>query len=295
MSAPSPAPGQGVTTPSPGIIATRKVPRTGEALPVVGLGTWQAFDIARDAAAIAEAQEALRAFVQLGGALIDSSPMYGSAETVVGDIAAALGIHAKLFVATKVWTSGRDAGIKQMEASFKKLQIDRKGSLDLMQVHNLLDTGAHLATLRAWKREGRVRYLGVTHYNASAHEALARVLQSESVDFLQVNYSIAEPEAERRLLDVAADTGTAVIVNRPFAEGAMFGRIKGKPLPGFAQELGCSSWAQLFLKWICGHPAVTCAIPGTRNPKHVTDNLGAAIGPLPDLALRNRIRDAFNA
>ncbi|MFN0302571.1 MAG: aldo/keto reductase, partial [Burkholderiales bacterium] len=295
MSAPSPAPAQGVTAPTPGVIAKRKVPRSGEALPVVGLGTWQAFDIAGDAAAIAEAQEALRAFIQQGGALIDSSPMYGSAETVAGDLATALGIHAKLFVATKVWTSGRDAGIKQMESSFKKLAIDRKGSLDLMQVHNLVDTSVHLATLRAWKSEGRVRYLGVTHYNASAHDALARVLQSESVDFMQVNYSIAEPQADRRLLDVAADTGTAVIVNRPFAEGAMFGRIKGKPLPGFAQELGCSSWAQLFLKWICGHPAVTCAIPGTRNPKHVTDNLGAAIGPLPDLAMRNRIRDAFNA
>ncbi len=295
MSAPSPAQGQGVTTPSPGIVTKRKIARTGEALPVVGLGTWQAFDIAGDTAAIAEAQEALRVFVQLGGALIDSSPMYGSAEAVVGDLAAALSIHAKLFVATKVWTSGRDAGIKQMESSFKKLQIDRKGSLDLMQVHNLVDTGEHLATLRAWKREGRVRYLGVTHYNASAHDALARVLESESVDFMQVNYSIAEPAADRRLLDVAAATGTAVIVNRPFAEGAMFGRIKGKPLPGFAQELGCTSWAQLFLKWICGHPAVTCAIPGTRNPKHVTDNLGAAVGPLPDLAMRNRIRDAFNA
>ncbi len=295
MSAPSPAQGQGVTTPSPRIVTKRKIARTGEVLPVVGLGTWQAFDIAGDTAAIAEAQEALRVFVQLGGALIDSSPMYGSAEAVVGDLAAALSIHAKLFVATKVWTSGRDAGIKQMESSFKKLQIDRKGSLDLMQVHNLVDTGEHLATLRAWKREGRVRYLGVTHYNASAHDALARVLESESVDFMQVNYSIAEPAADRRLLDVAAATGTAVIVNRPFAEGAMFGRIKGKPLPGFAQELGCTSWAQLFLKWICGHPAVTCAIPGTRNPKHVTDNLGAAVGPLPDLAMRNRIRDAFNA
>mgnify|MGYP003394134829 CR=1 FL=1 len=284
MSAPSNASGN---------IIKRKIPRGAESLPIVGLGTWQAFDIAGDTNALREASEALKTFVDMGGALIDSSPMYGSAETVAGELAAALRIHPQLFVATKVWTSGQDAGIRQMESSFKKLRIDR--ALDLMQVHNLLDTAAHLATLRAWKRAGRVRYLGITHYTASAHQALARALESEAVDFLQVNYSIAEPEADRRLLDVAAATGTAVIVNRPFAEGAMFSRVKGKQLPTFAAELGCTSWAQLFLKWICGHPAVTCAIPGTRNAKHVADNLGAAVGVLPDTAMRKRIKEAFDA
>ncbi len=295
MSSSSPAQGHGASTRARANIVKRKIPRTQEELPIVGLGTWQAFDIAGDATAIGEAQDALRAFIEQGGALIDSSPMYGSAETVAGDLATTLNIHAKLFIATKVWTSGRDAGIRQMESSFKKLRIDRKGSLDLMQVHNLVDARLHLATLRDWKTAGRVRYLGITHYTASAHDALARALESEAVDFVQVNYSIAEPQADRRLLDVAAATGTAVIVNRPFAEGAMFGRVKGKPLPAFAAELDCSSWAQLFLKWICGHPAVTCAIPGTRNAKHVTDNLGAAIGALPDTAMRRRIKEAFDA
>jgi diketogulonate reductase-like aldo/keto reductase len=293
MSAPPPVSGQGHSAPIN--IIKRKIPRATESLPIVGLGTWQAFDIAGNTSALAEANEALKAFVQLGGALIDSSPMYGSAETVAGDLAASLGVHAKLFIATKVWTSGQDAGIRQMESSFKKLRVGQKGALDLMQVHNLLDTAAHLSTLRAWKREGRVRYLGVTHYNASAHQALARALETESVDFLQVNYSLAEPDADRRLLDVAAATGTAVIVNRPFAEGAMFSRAKGKPLPSFAADLGCTSWAQLFLKWIAGHPAVTCAIPGTRNARHVADNLGAAVGILPDAALRKRIKEAFDA
>ena len=295
MSSSSPAQGHGASTRARANIVKRKIPRTQEELPIVGLGTWQAFDIAGDATAIGEAQDALRAFIQQGGALIDSSPMYGSAETVAGDLVTTLDIHAKLFIATKVWTSGREAGVRQMESSFKKLRIDRNGSLDLMQVHNLVDTTLHLATLRDWKAAGRVRYLGITHYTASAHDALARVLESEAVDFVQVNYSIAEPQADRRLLDVAAATGTAVIVNRPFAEGAMFGRVKGKPLPAFAAELDCSSWAQLFLKWICGHPAVTCAIPGTRNAKHVTDNLGAAIGALPDTAMRRRIKEAFDA
>ena len=293
MSVPPPVSGQASTP--PGNIVRRKIPRATESLPIVGLGTWQAFDIAEGTHAMREASKALKTFVRAGGALIDSSPMYGSAETVAGDIAEALGIHAKLFVATKVWTSGQDAGVRQMESSFKKLRIRQPGSLDLMQVHNLLDTAAHLATLRAWKREGRVRYLGVTHYNASAHQMLARVLEAESVDFLQVNYSLAEPEADRRLLDIASATGTAVIVNRPFAEGAMFGRVKSKPLPSFAADIGCTSWAQLFLKWICGHPAVTCAIPGTRNAKHVADNLGAAVGLLPDAGLRKRIKEAFDA
>jgi len=270
----------------------RTVPKTGEAIPAVGLGTWQVFDVATDAKEKAQAEETLKAFVELGGRVIDSSPMYGSSESVTGELAAALGVGAKLFVATKVWTSGRQAGIRHMEESMRKLRVER---LDLMQVHNLVDASTHLATLREWKTAGRVRYLGVTHYHAGAHADLEKIIRPGDVDFVQVNYSLAEPEAGRRLLAAAADSRTAVIVNRPFAEGAMFRRVRGGPLPAWAREIGCASWAQFFLKWILGHPAVTCAIPGTRNPKHVADNLGAASGPLPDEAMRRRMSVYFES
>jgi len=270
----------------------RRVPKTGEAIPAVGLGTWQVFDVATDAKEKAQAEETLKAFVELGGRVIDSSPMYGSSESVTGELAAAPGIKAKLFVATKVWTSGRQAGIRQMEDSMRKLRVER---LDLMQVHNLVDAPTHLATLREWKTAGRVRYLGVTHYHAGAHADLEKIIRPGDLDFVQVNYSLAEPEADRRLLAVAADSRTAVIVNRPFAEGAMFRRVKDKPVPDWAKEIGCASWAQFFLKWILGHPSVTCVIPGTRNPKHVADNLGAASGPLPDEAMRRRMSVYFES
>jgi diketogulonate reductase-like aldo/keto reductase len=270
----------------------RRVPKTGEAIPAVGLGTWQVFDVASDAKEKAQAQETLKVFVELGGRVIDSSPMYGSSESVTGELAAALGVKSKLFVATKVWTSGREAGIRQMEDSMRKLRVER---LDLMQVHNLVDAPTHLATLREWKKAGRVRYLGVTHYHAGAHADLEKIIGQGDVDFVQVNYSLAEPEADRRLLATAADARTAVIVNRPFAEGSMFRRVRDKPLPAWAQEIGSASWAQFFLKWILGHPAVTCAIPGTRNPRHVADNLGAASGPLPDEAMRRRMSVYFES
>ena len=270
----------------------RPIPKTGETIPAVGLGTWQAFDVAGNAAETAQAREALKALVDLGGRVIDSSPMYGSAESVSGQLADELRVKARLFVATKVWTSGKQAGIRQMEDSMRKLRVER---LDLMQVHNLVDAGTHLATLRDWKSAGRVRYLGVTHYHAGAHADLEKIIRPGDVDFVQVNYSLAEPEADRRLLAVAADSRTAVIVNRPFAEGAMFRRVKDKPVPDWAKEIGCANWAQFFLKWILGHPSVTCAIPGTRNPKHVADNLAAASGPLPDEAMRRRMSVYFES
>ena len=270
----------------------RPIPKTGETIPAVGLGTWQAFDVAGDAAETAQAREALKALVDLGGRVIDSSPMYVSAESVSGQLADELRVKAKLFVATKVWTSGKQAGIRQMEDSMRKLRVER---LDLMQVHNLVDAGTHLATLRDWNSAGRVRYLGVTHYHAGVHADLEKIIRPGDIDFVQVNYSLAEPEADRRLLAVAADSRTAVIVNRPFAEGAMFRRVKDKPVPDWAKEIGCASWAQFFLKWILGHPSVTCAIPGTRNPKHVADNLGAASGPLPDEAMRRRMSVYFES
>ncbi|HKW91672.1 MAG TPA: aldo/keto reductase [Methylomirabilota bacterium] len=239
---------------------------------------------------MAQAKETLRVLAEAGGRVIDSSPMYGSAETVTGRLATELGLASKLFVATKVWTSGRQAGIRQMEDSMRKLRVER---LDLMQVHNLVDVTTHLTTLRDWKAAGRVRYLGITHSHAEAHAELERLIEPGGIDFVQINYSLAEPEAERRLLGVAADRGTAVIVNRPFAQGAMLGRVKGRALPEWARGAGCASWAQLFLKWILGAPAVTCVIPGTRNPRHMADNLGAAVGPPPDAALRRRIAEHY--
>lgn len=273
-------------------ILQRPIPKTGETIPAVGLGTWQAFDVAGDAAELAQAREALRTLVELGGRVIDSSPMYGSAESVAGQLAEELGVKAKLFVATKVWTNGKRAGIAQMEDSMRKLRV---GRLDLMQVHNLADARTHLTTMREWKSAGHIRYLGVTHYNAGAHGELERAIKPGDIDFVQVNYSLAEPDADRRLLAAAEASRTAVIVNRPFAEGAMFGRVKGKALPDWAKEIGCATWAQFFLKWILGHPAVTCAIPGTRNAKHVADNLGAASGPLPDEAMRKKMAAHFGS
>ena len=270
----------------------RRIPKTGEAIPAIGLGTWQVFDVAGNAAEMAQAKETLKVFVEQGGRVIDSSPMYGSSESVTGQLAAELGVRAKLFIATKVWTTGKQAGIRQMEDSMKKLRVER---LDLMQVHNLQDTDTHLATLRDWKAAGRVRYVGVTHYHSGAHADLERFVKRDDIDFIQVNYSLAEPEADRRLLRAAADNRVAVIVNRPFVTGEMFRQVKGKPLPDWAKEIGCASWAQFFLKWILAHPAVTCAIPATRNPAHLTDDLGAASGPLPDDATRRKMSAYFNS
>lgn len=264
----------------------RKIPKTGEALPTVGLGSWQSFDITNDAGELAKAKEVLKRFVELGGRVIDSSPMYGASEAVLGELAAQLNIHKQLFVATKVWTSGRDAGVKQMQESMKKLKVEK---LDLMQVHNLLDTDTHFATLRDWKKDGRVRYLGITHYNEGGHNALEKIIKTGVVDFVQVNYSIAEREAENRLLQTAADNNTAVLINRPFAQANLFSKVRGKNMPDWASEFDCSSWAQFFLKYILGHPAVTCVIPATRNVKHLEDNMGAMQGRLPDQKMRARM------
>ena len=273
-------------------LETRVIPRSGERIPAVGLGTWQAFDVPRDGPERAAARETLRTLAALGGTVVDSSPMYGAAEQVVGALAAELGLAGKLFVATKVWTTGRDAGIRQMEASFRKLGVER---LDLMQVHNLVDTDAHLATLDGWRREGRVRYLGVTHYTAGGHPGLEAAIRKHRPDFVQFNYSLAEREAELRLLPLARDEGVAVLVNRPLGQGRMFARVKGTPLPDWASEIDCASWAQVFLKFILGHPAVTCVIPGTRNAAHLADNLGAARGRMPDAQLRARLAAYFDS
>jgi diketogulonate reductase-like aldo/keto reductase len=264
-------------------ILRKPILRSGELLPVIGLGTWQTFDVGPGSAERAPLKEVLREFVQRGGRVIDSSPMYGRSETVVGDLAAELGIDKHLFVATKVWTSGRDAGIRQMEESFHRLRVKK---VDLMQVHNLIDYRTHLTTLRKWRNEGKIRYLGVTHYNAGAYAELARVLATEELDFVQLNYSIAERDAEERLLPLAAEKRIAVLVNRPFAEGALFNHIRGKTLPPWAKEIGCASWAQYFLKFIIAHPAVTCVIPATSKITHLIDNMQAGASPLPDARMR---------
>jgi len=271
---------------------TRPIPSSGERLPVVGLGTWQTFDVGGDAQAHAPLREVLALFAAGGGKVIDSSPMYGSSESVVGDLVAELGLRAKLFLATKVWTSGREEGIRQMEQSLRRLRAER---LDLMQVHNLVDVATHTRTLEAWKQAGRVRYVGITHYTSSAYPEIERLLKSGSYDFLQINYSLDEPGAAERLLPLAQERKVAVIVNRPFGQGSMFRRTRGKALPAWARELGIASWAQYFLKWIIGHPAVTCAIPGTGKPEHMKDNLAAAYGALPDEATRKLMAEYFEA
>jgi diketogulonate reductase-like aldo/keto reductase len=265
---------------------TRKIPSTGEVLPIIGLGTWQTFDVGASLTERLPLVEVLGAFAGLGGKLVDSSPMYGRSEEVAGDLIDSLKLRKKLFIATKVWTSGKKEGLAQMEASLGKLKAD---PIDLMQVHNLVDVDTHLATLREWKQAGRVRYVGVTHYNAGAHEELAKLIATVPLDFIQINYSVREREAERRLLPLARDRGVAVIINRPFAEGNLLSKLHDRPVPAWAAEIGCASWAQLLLKFIISNPAVTCVIPATSKLTHLRDNMKAAYGPLPDETLRARI------
>ena len=264
----------------------RPIPSGGEKIPAVGLGTWRTFDVGASATERAPLKDVLQRFAELGGRVVDSSPMYGAAESVVGDLATDLAITDTLFLATKVWTSGRDTGVAQMEQSLRRLRRQR---LDLMQIHNLLDWRTHLRTLREWKAAGRVRYVGVTHYTSSAYDELERVLRGEPLDFVQVNYSLGEREAERRILPLARDRGVAVLANRPFSEGNLFQRVRGQALPGWAAELDCESWAQFFLKWILAHSAVTCVIPATSRPQHLVDNMKAGTGSLPDAATRERM------
>lgn len=276
----------------PSKIMTRRIPSTGEDMPAVGLGTWQVFDAGNDAAARAPLREVLTAFAGAGGRMIDSSPMYGSAESVVGDLVAELGLRDGLFIATKVFTSGREEGAGQIETSFRRLRVKQ---MDLMQIHNLRDVAVHTKTLLDWKARNRIRYLGITHYTSSAYADVEKWLKAEKYDFLQINYSLAERESEKRLLSICKDKNIAVIANRPFAEGAMFRRVRGKPLPPWAGEIGVASWAQYFLKWIVGHPAVTCVIPGTGKPEHIADNVAAGFGALPGEAMRRRMAEYYDA
>ncbi len=271
---------------------TRPVGNAGELLPVIGLGTWQTFDVGTSAAERGPLEEVLTTFVAMGGLVIDSSPMYGRAEQVAGDLLARLKLTGSVFVATKVWTSGKQSGIKQMQESMAKLRVAR---CDLMQVHNLLDVDLHLDTLADWKKRGLIRHAGITHYTASGAEAVARVIERRPVDFVQINYSVAERDAEKRLLPLCRERGIAVLANRPFAGGDVIRSLVKRPLPGWAAEIGCASWAQLLLKFVIGHPAVTCAIPASSKSAHVRDNMAAGAGEMPDGKMRQRIADEVRA
>jgi diketogulonate reductase-like aldo/keto reductase len=261
---------------------TRTIPRTGEDLPVIGMGTYETFDV--EPAGRAPLVAVTRAFLDAGARIIDSSPMYGRAEGMVGDVLGQLG-RPRAFLATKVWTRGKREGIEQMTRSEKLLGA----RVDLMQIHNLVDWQTHIATLREWKAAGRIRYIGVTHYALSAFDELETVIKNEKIDFVQIPYSLEVREAEKRLLPAAADHQTAVLVMRPFERGALLNRFKGQPLPPFAAEIDCTSWAQLLLKFILGHPAVTAPIPATSKLEHMVDDLGAGFGRLPGEELRRRI------
>jgi len=274
---------------------TRPIPSTGEAMPVIGLGTWRAFDVGVDAAARRPLGEVLRLLLDSGGRIIDSSPMYGRAEAVTGDLLAETGARARAFLATKVWTAGRESGISQMQRSAELLQTE---VIDLIQIHNLVDWRTHLATLRRMKEEGRggYGYIGITHYTTGALPELARILNSEpGIDFVQLGYSLATRAAERELLPTASARGVAVIVNQPLERGTLFRHFRGCALPDWASECDCLSWAQLFLKYILAEPAVTCVIPATGNPDHMNDDLGAGFGRLPDPRQRQQIRQLWDA
>jgi diketogulonate reductase-like aldo/keto reductase len=274
------------------MLLQRAIPSSGERLPVIGLGTARVFDVNNSPNELSPLEEVMSLLVKRGGKMVDTSPMYGRSEAVIGEIATTRKLHDSLFLATKVWTTGRDAGIRQMEKSAELLGTK---TLDLIQVHNLIDTATHLATLREWKKEGRLRYFGITHHTEGSQDEVAAWLQKERVDFVQINYSLIEREAEKRVFPVANDRGVAVIVNRPFGAGDLFSRVRNKPLPDFTREIDCTSWAQFFLKWIVAHPAVTCVIPATSNPRHMEDDLLGGIGPLPDEKMRQRMVETVAA
>lgn len=270
----------------------RAIPSSGEMLPVIGLGTSRVFNAASSAAEREPLEQVVATLVKLGAKMVDTAPAYGQAEAVTGEIAAKLKLHDKLFLATKVGTTGKAEGVQQMERS---LDLLGKKPLDLIQVHNLTDWEVQLATLQEWKKQGRIRYTGITQSRTSAQADVARILEKERVDFVQINYSLMERGAEERVLPVAKERGVAVLVNRPFGRGDLFGRVSGKPLPEWAAEIDCKSWAQFFLKWIVAHPAVTCVIPATSKAHHMEDNLQAGLGRLPDEKMRRRMVEAMSA
>ena len=268
----------------------RAIPSSGELLPVIGMGTSRTFDTEGDPASLATLQEVLQAFFDGGGTVIDSSPMYGNSESRVGDVLRAIPQRPKLFAATKVWTTGRQQGIAQMEESARRMNVER---FDLIAVHNLQDWQTHLETLKNWKAEGKVRYIGITTSHGRDHDEFLQVMRTQPLDFVQFSYNIADRAAERELLPVAAERGIATMINRPYQRGALFTRSRGKELPALAAELDCSSWGQFYLKYILGHPAVTCIIPATASVHHMVDNMRANFGRLPDARQRAEMLRLF--
>ena len=267
-------------------IIKRPIPSSNETLPVVGIGTWQTFDVGSNQQERGQLKEVLKTLIEKGGTVVDSSPMYGSSEQVVGDLSTETNLNKKLFIATKVWTRGKDDGIRQMNNSFSLLKRD---TIDLMQIHNLVDWQTHLKTLRAWKEAGKVRYIGITHYTESAYSTIEDILKTTPLDFLQINYSLLSRKAEERLFPLAQEKGVAVIINQPFESGSLFGKTKGQSLPEWAKEFDCNSWGQFFLKFIIAHPAVTCVIPGTAKVHHMIDNISAGYGKLPTATHRKQM------
>jgi diketogulonate reductase-like aldo/keto reductase len=264
----------------------KSIPSSGEQLPIIGMGSSRTFDVGNDQRVRSQLLEVVRLFFDYGGALIDSSPMYGAAETVLGDCLAALDNTQSLFAATKVWTFGKQGGIKQMWESMRRMRVER---FDLMQIHNLRDWKVHLQTLKEWKQAGKIRYLGITTSHGRYHDELLSALQAESFDFVQLSYNIIDREVEKRLLPMAQDNGIATLVNRPFQRGVLFSKVRGKSLPEWAGEFDCRSWGQFFLKFAVSHPAATCTIPATSKPHHMMDNMEANFGRLPDAAMRSRM------
>jgi diketogulonate reductase-like aldo/keto reductase len=268
------------------------IPSTGERIPVIGMGTSRTFDVGDDSAARARLTQVLQVFFDNGGALIDSSPMYGSSEMVVGDLLKMISNKEKFFAATKVWTEGKQNGIDQMRESMRLMGV---AVMDLMQIHNLVDWKTHLPTLRQWKQEGKIRYVGITTSHGRSHAELMQILRTEKLDFVQFTYSIGNRTAEDNLLPLAADRGTATLINRPFQRGALFRKVKGKTLPEWAKEFDCNSWAQFFLKFAVTHPAVTCAIPATSKVHHMEDNMAANFGKMPSPSMRKRMLQYFDS
>ena len=269
----------------------KPIPVSGEQLPIIGLGTYDVFDVASTPEEIDFRRTIVETLISSGGSLIDTSPMYNRSEKIIGDIIIAGTNREQLFLATKVWTNGQDSGTRQIAQSSELMQTD---VIDLMQVHNLRDTAVHMASIRDWQESGRIRYSGLTHYTAGAHAALGKEMQQFKPDFIQINYSLGEREAENRLLPMAKDLGVAVLINRPFQSGRLFSAVRGKSLPDWAAEFA-ASWGQFFLKFVISHPAVTSAIPATSKPHHMIDNLGAGIGVLPDAATRERMAAYFES
>jgi aryl-alcohol dehydrogenase-like predicted oxidoreductase len=272
---------------------TRPIPSTGEEVPAVGLGTAQVFNASAEEASRRPRRAVLQALFDAGGRMIDTSPMYGRAEAMIGELLTDLGPAPRPFIATKVWTSGREAGIAQMARSARLMRVE---TIDLVQIHNLVDWRTHLSTLRQMKERGEIRYLGITHYTVGSLAELAQILEAEpGIDFVQCCYSLANRAAEERLLPVAVARGVAVIVNRPLETGGMFSRLRGCAVPPWAAEFGCAGWAQLFLKYILAEPAVTAVIPATADPAHMQEDAAAGFAPLPDAGQRQQIRQFWDA